>query len=75
MSRFKVPAGFNKLTTKKFVKIAPDRGYGKGMYEVVAENANTYQLRDIKGDSSTTFPMYKAHCYEDLDTKKYGVKS
>jgi len=54
------------------VKIHKDRGYGDGMFLVVREDHREYVLKPIGGGAQ--FNLYKAHTYQDLETKRVGFE-
>ena len=59
------------MKTKKYVKINADRGYGSGMFAVVGEDSQQYELyRAGQG----TIKMSKAHTFEDRTTKAATVR-
>lgn len=55
----------------RFVKIDPSRGYGEGVWEVLSEQRDQYQLKAVSDGKRIT--IYKAHCYTDQDTIKATV--
>lgn len=71
----------NPINIIKVVKIAKDRGYGSGMFSVIAQT----NLTDCDGEytlipyGETTrknkFNIYKAHCFTDRDTIRATVEA
>ncbi len=59
----------------KYVKIHKSRGYGNGIYRVLSSlDKDQYILKEETTNLGfKTFAIYKAHCYTDMETMKYGI--
>jgi hypothetical protein len=51
----------------RFVRVNPDRGYGDGMFTVVAEHGSG---RGLTYEFDTGDRIFAAHCYEDSSTRR-----
>ena len=59
---------------KKVVKINRERGYGNQMWLVLYSfDSLAYRLRSID-NRKEQITMFKAHCYEDLETRKMSFQ-
>lgn len=56
----------------KYVKINKDRGYGNGIFKVIAETNNEYSLKSI--DSGVQISIYKALCHTDSETIRFQIE-
>lgn len=63
------------LRIKRFVKINWDRGYGDGLFEILAERGQgqgqEYHLRDSA--TKRTFWIYSAHTHRTFDSAKANI--
>lgn len=59
------------MKTKKYVKVHADRGYGSGMFAVVGEDSQHYELYSA---GQGNIKVYKAHTFEDRATKAATVR-
>lgn len=59
----------------KFIKVRkPHDERGKGIYWIIEEKSSEYLLVNDPSDKHrTAFPLFKIHCFEDMETVRKTI--